>query len=722
MEYKELNQAVYSPELTSTQNKLTDWEKEPSVLLLKEDLDIAKPGHDEQVARVKTWLDIRNVDGDAKPKTAKNRSAVQPKLVRRQSEWRYAALSEPFHSSENMFTVKPKTWEDTKAAEQNAMVLQYQFSTKIKRVSFIDEYVRTCVDEGTVAVRLGWLRETEMEEKDVTVWQYEQVQDQETLAALQQAAQLKEDNYNEFLNLPEDLQESVLYSLEKNIPAMAVAIGTERQEVEKINKNQPTLDIINYENIYIDPSCEGDLDKASFAILSFETSKAELLKDGRYKNLDKIDWSNNSPQTDSDHSSARGENSQQFKDDLRKRVVAYEYWGWYDVHGNDTLVPIVATWIGNVMIRMEENPFPDQAIPIVLVPYSPVKRSVNGEPDAEILSENQAILGAVTRGMIDLMGRSANGQTGFAKGMLDVVNRRRFDSGADYEFNPNMPPNAAIHQHKYPEIPGSALNMLALQNQEAEALSGVKAFSGGLSGESYGNVATGIRGMLDAASKREMAILRRLAGGLEKIGSKLIAMNQAFLSEEETVRITNGKFVRIRREDLRGEFDLEVDITTAEINESKAQDLSFMLQTIGNSMEMPMVQMILSEIATLKKMPLLAKRIQEFQPQPDPLAQKAKELEIRKLELEAAEMESKIQLNQARARKELSDADLKDLNFLEQESGTQHLRKMDEHSAQAEANQNLEITKSLLNPQQNQRQTGVGEAIAFRSAQDVLTQ
>lgn len=93
--------------------------------------------------------------------------------------------------------------------------------------------------------------------------------------------------------------------------------------------------------------------------------------------------------------------------------------------------------------------------------------------------------------------------------------------------------------------------MLNLQNQEAEALTGVKSFGGGISGEAYGDVAAGIRGVLDAASKREMAILRRLAKGMEEIGTKIAAMNAAFLSEEETVRITNDEFVTVKREDLK---------------------------------------------------------------------------------------------------------------------------------------------------------------------------
>src|SRR5690606_6188500 len=113
-------------------------------------------------------------------------------------------------------------------------------------------------------------------------------------------------------------------------------------------------------------------------------------------------------------------------------------------------------------------------LPFVAIPYLPVLRELNGEPDAELLEDNQKILGAVLRGMIDLLGRSANSQKGFAKGMLDPLNRRKYENGQDYEFNPTMPTDKGIIQHTFPELPQSALLMLNLQNQEAEALTGIK--------------------------------------------------------------------------------------------------------------------------------------------------------------------------------------------------------------------------------------------------------
>ncbi len=688
-------------ELSLDQNalsKLTDWAKEPTLTDLKDDLLIAKPGHDTHVTDVNRWLDLRNITGASKPKgTNANRSKVQPKLVRKQNEWRYASMSEPFLSSPKTFTVSPTTFEDVETAKQNQALLNYQFRSKLNRVAFVDEYVRTGVDEGTVVVKVGWCRETKMVKEPTQLYAFSAIESDEEFQQLQAAIELKHTNPRGFTEMPEALQEAANYATETQQAVKATPSGTAMVEVEKIIYNHPTLDIVAFENLYLDPSCNGDPKKAGFAVISFETSQADLLKDGRYKNLKYVNWSTNTPLTAVDHSSYNPDASQQFKDNLRKRVVAHEYWGWSDINDDKHLVPIVATWIGDVMIRMEENPFPDKAIPIVIVSYMPIKRSVTGEPDAELLEENQSILGAVTRGMIDLMGRSANSQTGIAKGMLDVVNRRRYNNGQDYEFNPQAHPGNSIHTHVYPEIPQSAMVMVQNQNQEAEALTGVKAFSGGLSGEAYGDVAAGIHGMLDASAKREMSILRRFAAGFEEIGLKIAKMNAVFLSEEETIRITNTEFISIRREDLAGDFDIIVDIATPEIDEAKSKDLAFMVQTIGNTLDPSMSQILLSEIATLKRMPDLAERIAKFKPEPDPMQEKVKELEIQRIELENAEIQSRVALNQAKARAVVSGADKTDLDYVEQESGTKHARDIDRQGAQAEANKDLEITKTLLN-------------------------
>lgn len=720
--------------------KLTDWANEPDLLKLKSDFQVAKGPHDSQMLNIQRWNDLSAVKGKAAPPKVKGRSQVQPKLIRRQAEWRYSALTEPFLSSNKLFKVSPVSWEDAQGAKQNELVLNWQFRTKLNRVKLIDDFVRATVDEGTSILRVGWNRITVKVPQNVPVYTHYEI-GQEQLEPFQQALELKTANpqaYNE--TVPDNIKVAVDFFEESGQATYAVQTGTETKMVDKVVCNHPTVEVLNPQNFYIDPTCGGDVSKALFAIVSFETNKATLLKEPkRYpkERLDKVNWDTATPVTETDHATSTASDGQSLTDVLRKRVVAYEYWGFYDIAGNGVLEPIVVTWIGDTIIRMEKNPFPDQKLPFVLVPYLPKKREIFGEPDAELLEDNQAILGAVTRGMIDLLGRSANAQKGMAKGMLDALNKRRYESGEDYEFNPQARPDAGIIEHKFPEIPQSAMLMLNLQNAEAEALTGVKSFAGGVSGDAYGDVAAGIKGALDAAAKREMAILRRLAQGMSEVGTKISSMNAVFLSEKEVIRVTNmefvklspaqqdtgkdvgdttgDKFITVDRDDLAGMFDHSVDISTAEVDNAKAQDMAFMLQTMGPKSDPGIAMMILADIADLKRMPELAHRIRTFKPQPDPVQQQLQQLEIQKLQLEIEEIRSRTALNQAKAAEASSKKDKADLDFVEQESGVTHARDLEKQQSQARGNQDLAITKALVSPKkEGEKDADIEAAVGYR--------
>lgn len=699
-----------------------DWPKEPDLRDLKLDLENARQSHSSQIAKIDKWKELVEVSGSQKPKKVKGRSSVAPKLIRRNNEWRYSALSEPFLGSNKICKLEPTTFEDTDCARQNELLINWQFRTKMNRVKMIDDFVRIVVDEGTAILRTGWKRATVTVMVDRPQYDFFPIQDEEQFQQLQQAMELKQENPRGFdEGVSEELKAAVTYYEETGQPTFAILTGYVKVPEEKILENRPVVDILNPRNVVIDPSCEGDIDKALWAVVSFETNKAELMKSpGRYKNLEFVNWESNAPVSSDEHATSTPD-TYNMKDPLRRKVVAYEYWGWADVKDDGTLTPIVATWIGNVMIRLEENPYPDGKIPLVVANYLPVKRSLYGEPDAELLEDQQKILGAVTRGMIDLIGRSANGQQGIAKGMLDPVNKRKFTDGEDYEFNPQQNPLNNYIEHKAPELPQSAMAMIAMQNNEAEGLTGVKAFGGGVSGEGYGDVAAGIRGVLDAASKREMGILRRLAQAWVGVFTKIIAMNSVFLSEQEVVRVTNDEYVTINREDLAGNFDLVVDIATAEVDNQKAEDLSFMLQTIGPNGDPKMVYMLLAEIAELKRMPALAHSLRNFDHTPSPEAQRMQQLEIEEKEAQVEKIKSEARLNDAKATAEAAKKDKLDLDYVEQETGTKHARDKDLQRAQSQGNQNLQVTKALTTPRkEGEREPDVDAAIGFNKISDTL--
>jgi len=701
-------QSVYASE-----NILADWVNKPTVTKLKQDLTQATSAHNTHVANVGRWLDNLNVKGSAQVKARTGKSKIVPKLIRKQAEWRYAALSEPFLSTQDIFKLSPVTWDDKKSAEQNQLVLNNQFNTKINRTNFIDTFIRAAVDEGTVITRVGWDYEEKIVKVEVPVFEYVPSQDPKVMEQHKQIHQLMQVQPEQYNELPEELRNAHTILMEQGTLVTPVVRGTEIKDDIIVLKNQPTVEVCDYNNVIVDPTCAGNLEKANFIIFSFETSLAELKKDGKYTNLETIEIEGSSVLNTPDHAAVDDTNFT-FSDKARKKFVAYEYWGFWDINKDGNVVPIVATWVKNTMIRLEENPFPDKKHPFVSVQYLPKRREVYGEPDGELLEDNQKIVGAVTRGIIDTMARSANGQVATRKDALDLTNKRRFDNGLDYEFNANVDPRQAFHMHTYPEIPKSAEFMLNLQNAEAESITGVKAFTGGISGQALGNTATGIRGALDATSKRELGILRRLSDGMKAIGRKIISMNSEFLSDVEVVRITNSQFVEVKRDDLAGKFDIVLDISTAETDNQKAQELAFMLQTMGNSMDFNISKIILIDIAKLRKMPELAKKIEEYEPQPNPLVQAKAELEVELLKAQVQNEYAKAEENKidaqyklarmgtetAKARNLESKSDAQDLEFVHKQTGEDTRREIEKKDFDRKANLDLKAAEHLLKGQE----------------------
>jgi len=701
--------SLYTTEQTPTIS--TGWDSPPTLAELRSDFESAKPSRDSQVAQIEIWNQYRKGTGSAGAKTQEGQSKVVPKLIKKQAEWRYPALSEPFLSIPDLFKVSPVSWEDQQGAIQNGLVLNNQFNTVIDRVAFIDEFVRDNVDNGTAVIRVGWDYQTQKAEREDPIYAY--AVDASMMQAYQEMATVEEQNPVLLQNYPQELQDGYDIFKQTQTPYRLQQTGTQIVEYDKVIRNCPTVEMCNLSNLYVDPACAGDVNKAKFIIYSFETSSSELKASGLYQNLDKINVSNSSPITSENFVTNSDDPSYQPEGKARKRIVAHEYWGSWDIDGTGILRPIVATWVGNVLIRMEDNPYPDGKPPFVVTKYRPISKKLYGEPDAELLKDNQDIIGAVTRGMLDLLGKSANGQTGFTKGALDSTNKTRFSRGEDFEINPGQNAQTAIQQLKYPDIPVSAQYMLSLMNTDAESLTGVKAFSGaeGISGAGLGATAAGVRGALDAASKREMAILRRLSNGVVEIGRKILAMNALWLNEEEVVRVTEEQFIPVRRDDLAGNYDINLTISTAEQDEAKAQELAMMIQTLGNNVDWSITQMILTEIARLRKMPELAHKLLNYQPQPDPMQQKMQELQMQLLQ-------SEIQLNLSQANENGSKANLaatkigteqvkqghvqsqtdkNNLEFLQSQNGVKHQQSMELEEAKGNTQLATEALKQSGN-------------------------
>ena len=582
----------------------------------------------------------------------KGKSRIVSKDIKKQLDWMLPTLADPFLSTSDIIKCSPITFEDVLSARQNELILNTQFCRKFPRYNFLMKALKVLATEGTLVVQTGW----DYEDEEI-----------ETMAETVMEDEITGEEY----------------------------IAMTKQKTTRIKKNQPTAVVCRNEDIYIDPTCMDDMDKCQFVIHRYETDLSTLKADGRYKNLEKVAATEGNNRDygfyPEDHTYF------DFKDKARKKMVVYEYWGNYDVNEDGVAEPIVCAWIGNTIIRLQSNPYPDNKPPFLVVPFNAVPFQMHGDSLASVIGDNQKVKTAIIRGIMDNMANSNNGQLGMRKGALDISNRKKFLEGKNFEYNGS--PND-FWQGSYNQIPGSAFDVLTIMNNEIESQTGVKSFSGGITGSSLGSTATGARGALDATATRRISLVRNISENLIKpLMRKWMAYNYEFLEDEEVVRITNEEFVPVRRDDLYGNIDIDISISTAEDNSAKSQELSFLLQTMGPNQDFEINKLLMGEIARLSRMPELEKKIKEHQPTQDPAAEQMKQIEIERLQLENEkikadikdklaragenEVDRVVKMNKAKkddaaARKISSEADKLDLEFLMKNEGADAKAKQDE--------------------------------------------
>lgn len=614
---------------------------------LKADLKSAEVLKNDLDLKISDWRNAYN--GELYGNEEDGKSKIVSRDIKKQSEWQHASVVDPFVSTSEIVKCTPITFEDTDSARQNEVLLNTQFCRKFDRYNFITKAVKVLDREGTAVVQCGW----DYEDREV---------------------------------------KSMVDAIDIDEQGNTVVVKKEIVETVVV-KNQPTAKVCRNEDVYVDPTCQDNLDNCQFVIYRYETDLSTLRKDGRYKNLDKVAKTESGEDYDYD---SEDETEFRFADSARKKMVVYEYWGNYDINDDGIAEPVVCSWINNVIIRLQSNPYPDGKPPFIIVPFNSVPFQMHGEANAELIGDNQKVKTAIIRGLIDNMAQSNNGQLGMRKGALDTANRRKFVKGKNFEYNGS--PND-FWQGNYNPIPGSAFDMLGLMNNEIESITGTKSFSGGINGGSLGNTATGARGALDSTAVRRMNVVRNISENLIKpLIRKWMAYNSEFLEDEEIVRVTNEEFVPVRKDDLEGRIDVDISISTAEDNAAKSQELSFLLQTVGPNEDPTIRREIMASIMDLMRMPEEAKKMREYEPQPDPVAEQLKQLELQKLMLENKKLQSEIERNMARAgedqvdillkqnkaaveaakaRKLGSDADMVDLKFLSEDNGLDHERQLE---------------------------------------------
>ena len=361
-----MNNLYKSSANSKSQEKFTNWKNEPTFTDLEKDKINGSSANSTLKERLLTYDLIRS-GGKEITKTAPGKSTTRPKLVRKQNEYKYAALEDAILGSKDLFTIDGVGEEDNASAAQNQVMLNYQFRNKIQIQKLIEKAVRNAVDKGTVICKVGW--KTEYGKVIVDEERPVYANAEQSLMLMQQQVQSGQ------------MTEAQMIAMIETAEPMQIGTKIVQVEKEKLIENHPTIEVRNIANIIIDPTCEGDITKAAFLIEEYPVSLSDLKKEefkereieeettdeagnkvvtkrkestGIYKNLDMLDG-----EEEFQYSEHHGQTAQSSKLEgkARKKLKAYDYWGFWDINDDGNVVPIVATWVGKVLVRLEENPF-----------------------------------------------------------------------------------------------------------------------------------------------------------------------------------------------------------------------------------------------------------------------------------------------------------------------------------------------------------------------------
>lgn len=582
----------------------------PTPESLKEVFLAAQSHASDHLHRVAHWeelIEAANGSEYNKDKIRKTRSDVTIKHVRKLLEWRYPVLEQAFLARNELFNPTGREALDEEVAQSHKIILNYQMNNELDKVNLICRLVRAYLNQGTAIVHLGWKAEKGKPTRIVPTFEYEYV------AKNTQTYEMLEQRYIEILSLlyeqpqaessiPTHLVEGAKYYDEyENVVNVIITGFVEKQsEEELLITNQPTLTVVSIYDVFGAPECKTNIQDSPYVIYRYLAPIYELEENEDF-DTSGINW-------DSVHNVNSGTESTlksiYAQSDKRRQVEVFEYWGLHDVDGKGDIQSIKATWVDGHLLECIPNPFPDKKHPFYSAAYSPDSRldSFYGTSDAHLAEDNQNILSAMHRGIIDIHANSAYGQRGVAKNVLDPTNRKKFLAGENFEYDPNMvDPSAIFHTFDFPAVSTSTMMYMQQINADSDALTGIKSFNEGISGNSLGDTATGVTGVLSATALRESSIIGRLADMITSIGKRIMQLNVLYLDTDKIIQLAGINGLAIKSVP-NPSIDVKLDITNQVEDSIKAQEISFMLQTLGQTMPPELVKLSLMEIAELRNL------------------------------------------------------------------------------------------------------------------------
>jgi len=626
--------------------------KEEIFKLLKNDYNSAFPSFIEKNRRIRRWRRIYE-DIETNGNGGSLKSTYRSREFKKKLRELVPNIAEPILESERLFDVDI-TSDDGYSDSETVVsdILNYQFRSIPKFNHFINSLAKTFAIDGTSTVKATWSRDVN---KIVTGHKEEMVFSKDKKELTDFIGKMHKDKQKALMVVPIDV-------LMKKVPIDKKSVEI---TVSKVTKNRPNIREIENLRIMTDPNARGKFEDSRFLIEAISTDMSTLESNDRYFNLDKLKNSMESRDYRFDgslYAELYLDGSTEYVDELilndtfsfsdsaRKRIDVLEYWGEVPIDGDGgETVPIVASWVGDVLIRLEKNPMPHKSIPYCIQAYEPIKGSIFGESDAEIVAEDQIGMTLATRSMQDITYRNQKNtsqefiENGFLPG---ITEKNNYKNGKTVFYRKGSDPSRAIFRRTVDEVPQVLFDMKNMYKQEIEqSIGSVSAISDNTGDKS------------DGVDNRTHNIVGRFSELFRDVGYLMVQMNRRFSLDTDIYKV-NKEIKKVNKGMLSSINEISVNVKTAAKNNKKISSIIGLMNTRAGNMSEDVSSIHYAKIAELSGMSDLSHEVLKLTLNKEPTeAEKQQQqmemmriqLELEKIKLEIKKIDSDASLNMAMA-------------------------------------------------------------------------
>lgn len=240
--------------------------------------------------------------------------------------------------------------------------------------------------------------------------------------------------------------------------------------------------------------------------------------------------------------------------ELSRRKKMRECYCRLDIDGDGLLEHCIVDLCGDVVCRVEENPY--RRPPFRIGSVHPEAHKITGISDAEILDNDQRIMTNLMRLIQDSAAQSCyrNPVTSDTQ-MFEMLKDRK-------PFAAIKGPPDKLGEVKLSPPDQFILKAYQLMKDEVEEETGVTKYNQGRDAASLNKTATGISAIFSASEKRIRLVAALLGNGpMRGLVRDFIFINQKWPSEDPVKLLGQG--IEINQGDLDGEYEIEIDIGTS---------------------------------------------------------------------------------------------------------------------------------------------------------------